>query len=71
MGFCTTPITVEQAIKFVEEGGAVVSASKVEYFDNNEWLMSAASAEIKDDSDFIIIILHNGDFVEFSSVHER
>lgn len=70
MSFDTTPMTVKEAKAFIAKGGAVVSASRKEYFGNTKWVMAIREAQIKDEGREIILSLASGDFIEFSSEAE-
>jgi hypothetical protein len=71
MGYCTKPILKGDALFKVALGGEVVSASKVEYFDDYAWTERIVDVQLKDDNKTIFFQLdkkgQEGEFVEFES----
>ncbi len=76
MGFCTTPITIEQAKELVGgSDGEVVSASKEVYFEGWRfplylWFYNVIKAELKDDGITLFLTLPDNDFVEYCTVKD-
>ena len=64
MGYSTRHIDTEVAKKLAV-GGEVVSASKAQYFCNDDWKKLVGMAEIKDDNKTIFFGLAMGCFVEY------
>ncbi len=72
MGYSTTPITLDQARKLVNDSeGEVVSASHEKYFDGIELFQEAEKAEIKDDGLTIFFRLPDNGFIEYCLVRQE
>ncbi len=71
MGYCTIPITLDEAKTLIDGTlGEVVSASKCLYFKDMKWMKDVVKAELKDDSFTIFFKLFNEDFVEYCLIRE-
>jgi hypothetical protein len=70
MSFSSMPMKVKEAQEFIKAGGKVVTASRMAYYDNTDWLQDIRLAEIMNDSETCTVRLLNGDFVEFTRTYD-